>query len=475
MIECNSATDNPLIDNNGVALHGGNFQAKAVTSAMEKVRQAMQTLGRMLFTQCVEIINPVTNRGLPPNLVADDPSTSGIFKGTDIHIAALQAELGFLSAPVNHVQTAEMGNQALNSLALISARYTHIAINVLSELAAAHLVALCQALDLRAMHIQFLAAYRPTFSAVVDDIFASYSLPSSTTTVIEPKSLSSEKSELSSFLWPHLLTAFSTTTSLDAASARFPTIVSTLCSHLTSHHSIRGFERPFEVLDAFAKALLPSLKESWCAHRDAYLAHGDANASAGPGGLGENGVLLGKASHRVYNFVRKELGVPLLCTDKIKTPPSEEVQAVGINGDADVSGGDGQGPGRERRAPTVGSYTSTVYRAIRDGTIMQVLMKVLAEANEQQEANGINGSQFQNGIKKAQKEEGVVENGTGKQNISIAGPASAASAIEKEPQFQKDATATVAGEVAATEAVTEDVAASKIVASEVATATAASL
>ena len=34
-IECNSATDNPLIDPDGKVLHGGNFQAKAVTSAIE--------------------------------------------------------------------------------------------------------------------------------------------------------------------------------------------------------------------------------------------------------------------------------------------------------------------------------------------------------------------------------------------------------------------------------------------------------
>lgn len=69
--ECNSVTDNPLIDEHGRMLHGGDFQAKAVTSAMEKTRLALQTIGQMLFTQCAELINPATNRGLPPNLVAD--------------------------------------------------------------------------------------------------------------------------------------------------------------------------------------------------------------------------------------------------------------------------------------------------------------------------------------------------------------------------------------------------------------------
>ncbi|KAH6653165.1 L-Aspartase-like protein [Truncatella angustata] len=150
--ELNSVTDNPLIDAAADrVLHGGNFQAKAVTSAAEKLRQGLQSLGRMLFSQLTELVNPATNRGLPANLVADDPERSYLFKGTDIMAAALTSELGFLANPVgSHVQTAEMGNQGINSLALVSVRYTLDAVDVLSQLAAAHLVALCQALDLRA-------------------------------------------------------------------------------------------------------------------------------------------------------------------------------------------------------------------------------------------------------------------------------------------------------------------------------------
>ncbi|KAK7958097.1 hypothetical protein PG988_012945 [Apiospora saccharicola] len=156
-VELNSVTDNPLIDTSvpgGQIHHGGNFQARAVTSAVEKLRQDIQAMGRMLFAQCTELINPATNRGLPPNLCApkDGPARSFLFKGVDIMIAALVSELGFLANPVGtHVMTAEMGNQGLNSMALVSARYTLTAADVLAQMAAAHLVALCQALDLRAM------------------------------------------------------------------------------------------------------------------------------------------------------------------------------------------------------------------------------------------------------------------------------------------------------------------------------------
>ena len=155
-VELNSVTDNPLVDTEtGRILHGGNFQARCVTSAAEKLRQGLQSIGRLLFTQCTEMINPATSWGLPPNLCSDDPNDSFLFKGLDVVVAGLTSELGFLANPVgSHVQTAEMGNQALNSLALVSARYTLEAVDVLSQIASAHLLALCQALDLRTIEIE---------------------------------------------------------------------------------------------------------------------------------------------------------------------------------------------------------------------------------------------------------------------------------------------------------------------------------
>ncbi|KAL4892337.1 L-Aspartase-like protein [Aspergillus ambiguus] len=155
-VELNSVTDNPLIDvDAGRVFHGGNFQARAVTSAVEKLRQGLQSIGRMLFTQCTEMINPATSWGLPPNLCSDDANDSFLFKGLDVVVAGLTSELGFLANPVgSHVQTAEMGNQALNSLALVSARYTLEAVDVLTQIAAAHLLVLCQALDLRTIEIE---------------------------------------------------------------------------------------------------------------------------------------------------------------------------------------------------------------------------------------------------------------------------------------------------------------------------------
>ena len=215
-IECSSTTDNPIIDRlGGRVLHGGNFQAMAVTSAMEKTRSTLQIIGRMLFAQCTEMMNPALNNGLPPNLASDEPSQSFLLKGVDVNTASLQAELGFLANPIaSHVQTAEMNNQSLNSLALVSARYTHIALDILSQLVAAHILSVCQALDLRAMHFQVLAALKPAFESVTYEQFGH---------LLQPEELAC----LHEKLWLDLQRELKATTRLDS-SHRFPQVTRSL-------------------------------------------------------------------------------------------------------------------------------------------------------------------------------------------------------------------------------------------------------
>ena len=109
------ATDNPLVNGEtGEIHHGGNFQAMAITNAMEKTRLALHHIGKLLFSQCTELLNPTMNRGLPPSLAATDPSLNYHAKGIDIATAAYVSELGYLSNPVStHIQSAEMHNQAV--------------------------------------------------------------------------------------------------------------------------------------------------------------------------------------------------------------------------------------------------------------------------------------------------------------------------------------------------------------------------
>lgn len=109
------ATDNPLIDGDtGIMHHGGNFQAMAVTNAMEKTRLSLHHIGKILFAQSTELVNPAMNNGLPPSVAATDPNLNYHTKGVDIATAAYVAELGYLATPVStHIQSAEMHNQAV--------------------------------------------------------------------------------------------------------------------------------------------------------------------------------------------------------------------------------------------------------------------------------------------------------------------------------------------------------------------------
>ena len=219
--EMNLTTDNPIVDTaNEKILNGGNFQAMSITSAVEKIRVSLQVVGRMLFSQCTELINPVTNNGLTPNLTADEPSENFLLKGVDICAASLQAELGFLTMPTEpHVQNAEMGNQSLNSLALLSARYTHTALNVLSQLSAAYPLTLCQALDLRVLNMRYQADLEPRFRACTTDCLDPYF---------------TELDQLHSNLWMHFQREYQRNTALDSIQ-RFLLVIQSLQPLIVSH------------------------------------------------------------------------------------------------------------------------------------------------------------------------------------------------------------------------------------------------
>lgn len=172
-IELNSTTDNPLIDVASDRFHhGGNFQAACISTAMEKTKTVLAMLGRLIASQCQEVINPFLNKGLTPNLCFDDPSTSFTCKGIDINMSSYLSELAFLgNSVVSNVQVAEMGNQSINSLALIAARYTKQAVDIVGMMCAAHLYVLCQALDLRALDQDFFATAQSELCSIHDRIF----------------------------------------------------------------------------------------------------------------------------------------------------------------------------------------------------------------------------------------------------------------------------------------------------------------
>jgi phenylalanine ammonia-lyase len=64
----------------------------AVTNAMEKTRLALHHMGKLLFAQMAELLNPAQNRGLPPSLALRNPSLNYFGKAVDIAAAAYVSE-----------------------------------------------------------------------------------------------------------------------------------------------------------------------------------------------------------------------------------------------------------------------------------------------------------------------------------------------------------------------------------------------
>ncbi|KAI0653974.1 phenylalanine ammonia-lyase [Cubamyces menziesii] len=334
-LECNSTTDNPLIDaETGEVHHGGNFQAMAVTNAMEKTRLALHHIGKLLFAQCTELINPAMNRGLPPNLAATDPSLNYYAKGIDIHAAAYVGELGFLANPVStHVQSAEMHNQAVNSLALISARATINALEVLSLLTASYLCALCQALDLRAMQHEF-------------QLEADTILREELTHFFGPHLSSANLSTLVPAISRHVRRAFESTSTMDAA-LRMRTVAAATTTPLvdfcTQHASLAALGQITEFREALAQCMVVALTRL----REQYL-NGDKGPAPASAYLGR--------TRAVYEYVRVTLGIRMHGAENLHKFE--------------------QGPGVE--AQTVGQDISLIHEAIRDGQMQDVVVGLFA-------------------------------------------------------------------------------------------------
>ena len=348
-IELNSVTDNPLIDvKRGRSMHGGNFQAMSVTSAMEKARQSCQIIGRMLFAQCTEMANPATNQGLPPNLAVDEPSESYLFKGTDVIVAGLLSELCFLANPVtNCVQTAEMANQALNSLALISSRYTIEAVEVLMQLAATHLLTLCHALDHRVMAIKFLEKYEQVFRKTTEHIFS--------------KLIGEEP--MVPKLWDEFRKQLDKTTTMDSDN-RFSSIIESL-KPIALRHTSKSAET-LDALEQWATLCSEQALETYKSNRSQYMKHPDASP------------WLGSASCRLYNFVRKRLGIPFFGEEILAglQPETNDMVNGAVNGEMNGHGL----PHPHHDAPTVGYFVTLIFDSLRSGALYPVVMECLQES-----------------------------------------------------------------------------------------------
>ncbi|KAM0746878.1 phenylalanine ammonia-lyase [Meredithblackwellia eburnea MCA 4105] len=333
-IEVNSTTDNPLVDVQGGIVHsGGNFQAMAVTNAMEKTRLGIAQMGKLSFAQMTELVNCTMNRGLPSCLAAEDPSTSYHVKGLDIAAASYTSELGFLANPVStHVQPAEMSNQAVNSLALISARKTVEANEVLSFLMATHLYCAAQALDLRYIEFAFRAKFNPTIVTFLEKHFSPF---------LSAAEISTLAVTVQNTIWRRL----ETTTSVDLeprwadAFAHTASVVLDALAHTTSSGTTGGNNNPLAALALWRTESCNYAIQTTRDVRQTFFATVDRGEPS------PTVQYLGNGTKSLYSFVRDTLGVK----------PRRGDVFLGV------------------QEKTIGRSVSTIVESFKDGSMHRVL------------------------------------------------------------------------------------------------------
>ena len=155
--EINSSTDNPLFDAAEGGLHlGGNFYAGHVGQSMDSLKTAVANIADLLDRQLELVVDEKFNEGLPPNLIvareADDPQ-AGLhhgFKGMQIAASSITAEALKNTMPTSvFSRSTEAHNQDKVSMGTIAARDARTINGLVREVAAIHLLALAQAIDLR--------------------------------------------------------------------------------------------------------------------------------------------------------------------------------------------------------------------------------------------------------------------------------------------------------------------------------------
>jgi histidine ammonia-lyase/phenylalanine ammonia-lyase len=156
-VEVNSSDDNPLFDPGaGRVQSGGNFYGSHITQAMDALKIALANLADLMDRQLELVVDEKFNAGLTPNLIPElgpDHPEAGLhhgFKGMQIGCSALTAEALKLCNPASiHSRSTEAHNQDKVSMGTIAARDARSIVEILQNIAAIHLIAICQALELR--------------------------------------------------------------------------------------------------------------------------------------------------------------------------------------------------------------------------------------------------------------------------------------------------------------------------------------
>jgi len=156
-IEINSTNDNPLFDvDSGRVFSGGNFAGGHVALAMDALKTAVASVADLMDRQLELIVDEKFNHGLTPNLIPELESgdeQEGLnhgFKGMQLACSSLTADALSRCMPMTAFsRSTECHNQDKVSMGSTAARHARDVVALTEKVAAIHLLALCQAADLR--------------------------------------------------------------------------------------------------------------------------------------------------------------------------------------------------------------------------------------------------------------------------------------------------------------------------------------
>lgn len=148
--ELNAASDNPLISpENGEIIHNGNFLGVNLTLRFDTMKNVTAYLAIWLQAIMERILDPKKNKGLPPNLSQEAGFNSG-FKGLGLSAASYTAEICQMATPhLIFSRSTESDNQDVVSMCTLSVEKAHQQLELLRNLTARVLIALCQAAEFR--------------------------------------------------------------------------------------------------------------------------------------------------------------------------------------------------------------------------------------------------------------------------------------------------------------------------------------
>ncbi len=153
--ELNSATDNPLVFDDGTQvgdgaiLSGGNFHGAPLALALDYLAIALYQLAGISERRTERLMNPTLNEGLPAFLASRPGIESGMMMA-QVTAAALVAEMRVLASPASTGSIPTSGNQEdFVSMGMTSALKLEQTVDLARRTIAIELLAAARALDLR--------------------------------------------------------------------------------------------------------------------------------------------------------------------------------------------------------------------------------------------------------------------------------------------------------------------------------------